>query len=140
MGTYSVLLIDGPLTDEQRAVLLRRTDGLGCLESTWDRLSRYGSSDAPLTEADKTFWTLGTGVNWGARNWTFIRTEFVDAIREMAPTAAVYMTTDYLLEENLWTRAQWIDIAEGRRTEIHSSHVELLTDEAIAEWDAATAE
>lgn len=71
-------------------------------------------------------------------NWEFLRTEFVDTIWEIVPAAAVYLTTDYLLHEHEWTRAQWLDIAEGR-AEMHSSHVELLTDEAIAEWDSAAA-
>lgn len=135
MGTYSVLLIDGALTDEQQ-VLLRRSHRLDSLESSSDRYSRY-EAEEPLTDADKTFWILETDVNNGARHWEFLRSEFIDPIREMVPNAAVYLTLDYMLQEHGWTRAQWLDIAEGRRPEIHASWVELLTDEAISRWDLA---
>lgn len=134
MGTYSVLLIDSPLTDEQQLVLRqhRRTD---YFESNWNRLSKYKAHElgAPLTQADKTFWLLETGVNHGVSHWKFLRSEFVDTIREMVPAAAVYLTTDYPLHEHEWTRAQWLDVAHGR------AYVELLTEEAIAEWDLAAA-
>lgn len=135
MGTYSVLLIDGALTDEQQA-LLRRSQRRIRLESSSERYSRY-EAEVPLTAADGTFWILETDVNDGARHWEFLRNEFVDPIREMVPDAAVYLTLDYMLHEHGWTRAQWLDIAEGRRPEIHSSWVELLTDEAITKWDLA---
>lgn len=138
MGTYSVLLVDAALTDEQQ-VLLRSSRRLDSLESSSDRYSRY-EAEEPLTDADRTFWILETDVNNGARHWGFLRSEFVDPIREMVPGAAVYLTLDYMLQEHGWTRAQWLDVAEGRRPEIHSSWVELLTDEAIAKWDLAAAD
>lgn len=137
MGTYSVLLVDGPLTAEMQSVL-RSHDRLDGLESSWDRYHRY-ETDEPLTEADKTFWILQTDVNSGVRHWEFLRSEFVDTIRQMVPDAAVYLVNDYMLQENTWTRAQWLDIAEGRHQRIHPSHVEMLTDEAIAKWDLAAA-
>ncbi len=138
MGTYSVLLIDGPLTAEMQSVL-RSHDRHSRLESSWDRYSRY-ETDGPLTEADRTFWILETDVNHGVRHWDFLRSEFVDTIREMVPAAAVYLVNDYMLHEHEWTREQWLDIAEGRHPGIHPSHVELLTDEAIADWDSAAAD
>jgi len=67
-----------------------------------------------LTTADKAFWILDTGVNFGARHWDYLRSEFVDRIREMVPAVAVYLTTDYKLEQHEWSREQWLDIAEGR--------------------------
>lgn len=138
MGTYSVLLIDGPLTVDQQSVLRQMAEeDAGRLDSNWDRLRRLGVSEDLLAEDDRSFWALDTGRNFGARHWAYLRRAFVDPIRTMLPATRVYLTTDYLLDEHEWTRAQWLEIAEGRRDGIHSSWVEQLTDAAIAGWEAA---
>lgn len=58
-------------------------------------------------------WTDTADTRLRRQHWEFLRSEFVDPIREMVPGAAVYLTLDYMLQEHGWTRAQRLDIAEG---------------------------
>lgn len=134
MGTYSVLLIDAEMSADQQQAIQRiaEMDG-GSLESLWDRHRRYCVPVEYSTEADRSFWALDTEHNFGARHWDYLQEQFLTPLRGVLPAAAVYLTTDYIWDENVeWTRAQWLDVAEGRHSYMRPWNVELLTAEAIA--------